>query len=88
MSGEEQPDARLRLVQAIYSAEGAGVCFCGDDCCPTPDAMVDDFAHQLAEKIRAELGCERTQFEYGCWGSDCCATAEDAARLIDPEVML
>ena len=45
--------------------------------CESTDQLIDNFAHELAEKIRNEMPHESYAY-VGGW--------EDAANLIDPEV--
>ena len=46
----EQPTARQRLLDALRT----GACFCGADSCQDPEPLVDAYAHQLAEELRAD----------------------------------
>ena len=67
--------ARERLIRALTDDE---LCMCGGPACPTPEALVDEYAHQLAEQIRAtdlpEIHVD--MFDNG---------TQWAADLIDPE---
>lgn len=44
--------ARERLIRALSDDEPP--CMCGGQACPTPEALVDAFTHELAEQLRKD----------------------------------
>lgn len=78
--------ARERLIYALANE----ACVCGStDACPTPEQLVDAYAHQLAERIREETRAFLTSVTatHGAdWGRTWAQGREKAADLIDPEV--
>jgi hypothetical protein len=63
--------ARQRLIDAITGDDD--LCYCNSSLCSNGEELIDDFAHELAEKIRNE-----NKRRY--------LGANGAADLIDPEV--
>lgn len=70
-------NARERLLRALADDE---LCMCGGPACPTPEALVDAFAHELADSIRAWAEEDGGAPEYGS-----IENVLEAADLIDPE---
>jgi hypothetical protein len=70
--------ARQRLIDAITGDDD--LCYCNSSLCSNGEELIDDFAHELAEKIREKCSCGLSKH--------CVCTAElgAAADLIDPEV--
>ncbi|MFL1903117.1 hypothetical protein ACJWDR_29030 [Streptomyces tauricus] len=77
--------ARQALLRALADD---GSCTCGGPACPTPEALIDAYAHQLAEQIREDTRALLTQVTavHGAdWGRTWAQGRERAADLIDPE---
>ncbi len=71
-------NARARLLRALNDGP---LCTCGQPACPTPDTLIDNYAHELAEQIRAAWNAHDPKKPRNVT----MLSALNAADLIDPE---